>query len=432
MGRNVVIVGGGLAGMAAAVYLARAGRSVTLFERRRLLGGRAITTVRQGYRFNLGAHGLYRHGAAASVYRELGIPIRGGTLRSGAHALHRGDTHRLPTGLVSLLTTSLLSFRGKRELASALLRVRRRRPAAVAEGSVREWLDAHFDDARARQVMETFLRIFTYTSDDRQSAAAALAQARIALRGGVLYLDEGWQRLVDALHSTAVAAGVHFVSSSRIVGVVQDGAVRAVELGGLELDADRSDTLAMTMPSGGPEEIEGALIPAETVLLAVDPHTAADLAGEVGQSWRAAQPVTAACLDVALRSLPRPHHTFVAGIDEPLYLSVHSAAAQLTPKGGALVHLVKYGARDPERDERDLETMLDRYQPGWREVLVHRRYLPAMTVSNALIAPGARRPSVTTPVRGLYLAGDWVGDEGMLSDAALSSARAAAQAILRE
>jgi pyruvate/2-oxoglutarate dehydrogenase complex dihydrolipoamide dehydrogenase (E3) component len=35
-----------------------------------------------------------------------------------------------------------------------------------------------------------------------------------------------------------------------------------------------------------------------------------------------------------------------------------------------------------------------------------------------------------TAVRGLYLAGDWVGDEGMLADAALASARAAAKAIL--
>jgi len=50
--------------------------------------------------------------------------------------------------------------------------------------------------------------------------------------------------------------------------------------------------------------------------------------------------------------------------------------------------------------------------------------------SNALVTPELRRPEVTTQVRGLYLAGDWVGGEGILSDAALSSARAAAHAIL--
>jgi phytoene dehydrogenase-like protein len=127
---------------------------------------------------------------------------------------------------------------------------------------------------------------------------------------------------------------------------------------------------------------------------------------------------------------------------------VHSAWAQLAPKGGVLIHTVKYrqeesatdieidGERTTRRDaasaadERALEALLDRMQPGWRDVLVHRRFLPSMTVSNALVTPSSPRPPVTTQVPGLYIAGDWVGDEGLLSDAAFSSARAAAKAIL--
>jgi len=70
-------------------------------------------------------------------------------------------------------------------------------------------------------------------------------------------------------------------------------------------------------------------------------------------------------------------------------------------------------------------------QPGWRQFVVHRRFLPSMRVSNALVTPGATRPTPATPVRGLYLAGDWVGAEGAMADAALSSARAAAKAILQ-
>jgi phytoene dehydrogenase-like protein len=61
---------------------------------------------------------------------------------------------------------------------------------------------------------------------------------------------------------------------------------------------------------------------------------------------------------------------------------------------------------------------------------VHRRFLPSMRVSNAIATPHAPRPPVTTPVKGLYVAGDWVGEEGLLSDASLASARAAAKAIL--
>ena len=42
----------------------------------------------------------------------------------------------------------------------------------------------------------------------------------------------------------------------------------------------------------------------------------------------------------------------------------------------------------------------------------------------------AGRPGVEVPgVRGLCLAGDWIGSEGMLADAALASAKRAAEVI---
>ncbi len=443
VGKKVIVVGGGLAGLAASIFLARGGCSVTLFEKRRLLGGRAITHLRYGYRFNLGAHAFYRHGVGASVCRELGVPVRGGALETKGIALLDGKELTLPLSSASLLTTSLLSLRGKTQLAFALLRVRRRNGSHVGDISVREWLDRSFTDGRARQVMEALLRLATYSDHaEEASAPLALAQMRAALRG-TIYVDEGWQRIIDSLHSAAVSAGVNFVSSARVVGVVHDHAVRAVELGGLDLDADVMNTQSMALPEARPDDVEGALIPAENVVLAVDPLTAYELAGNVGASWPKVRPITAACLDVALRTLPNPKNTFALGIDQPLYYSVHSAFAQLTPKGGALIHLAKYrkesratdqeidgGATALNDDERTLEALLDRMQPGWRDVLVHRRFLPSMTVSNALVTPNAPRPSSTTSVRGLSIAGDWVGDEGLLSDASLASARAAARAIL--
>ncbi len=449
MGKNVVVVGAGLAGLAASIYLARGGRTVTVFEKRRALGGRAITHLRHGYRFNLGPHAFYRGGAGASVYRELGIPVRGALARPKAIALFEGDELRLPTSFFSLLGTSLLSLRGKAQLISALIHIRRFGGTRAGSGTLREWLDARFTDANASLTLEALVRLATYSDlPESESASAALAQMKVGLRG-TLYVDEGWQKIVDSLHSAAISSGVNFVSSSRIVGVQYAERVKAVELGGLEVDADRMDTMAIAYPEARPEDVQGARLPAETVVLAVDPQTAADLAGSAGATWRAARPVTAATLDVALRSLPEPKRTFALGIDRPLYFSVHSAYAQLTPKGGALIHVTKYrkerqasdeeleGARARRssaaaEDEQELEALLDRMQPGWREVLVHRRFLPAMTVTNALVAPGASRPPARTSVRGLYIAGDWVGDEGMLSDASLASARAAAKAILAE
>lgn len=444
--QNVIIVGGGLAGLAASLFLARGGRNVTIFEKRRGLGGRAATHLRQGYRFNLGAHALYRTGGAASVYRELGIPMRGGQPKTAGLALKNGDTYKLPLRVLSWLTSGLISVGAKLALASFMIRVRRMDTRPLEGMSAREWLDQHVSDAELRQLIEALMRLATYTDQpERLSAAVAIGQLKLAVRGAI-YLDEGWQKLIDALHSAAVSAGVNFVSSSRIVGLgVHDGAVQSVELGGLEVDADRMDTMSVALPETKPDDVQGAPLKAGAVILAVDPITASELVEniEITKTWMAMKPVTAACLDVALSKLPNPKNTFALGIDQPYYYSVHSQWAQLTPRGGALIHMAKYqkegrgsddyddirGAR-PNAEERELEDVLDRLQPGWRDVLVHRRFLPSMIVSNALVTPGMRRPDPVTPIKNLYIAGDWVGGEGFLSDAALTSARAAAKAIL--
>jgi len=423
LAKNVVIVGGGIAGLAASIYLARGGRTVTLFEKRRYLGGRAVTHIRHGYRFNLGPHAFYRGGEGSKVLAELGIPVRGGKPSTSGVALYGKDRHRLPAGFFSLLATGLFNIKDKFEAARLLSRVKRmKKTAEFASMSARQWLDTNITRPRVREAFEAFLRLATYCTEmEKMNAGAALGHLRIAMRG-VIYVDEGWQKLVDALHSSAVAAGVNFVTSSRVVRVNHDTAAREIEIGGLEQES-QSETGSYLLPARG--DTRGTRLAADTVLLAVDPDTARELMGNV--TWPKMTPVLLSTLDVALSRLPDPKRTFALGIDRPLYFSVHSRWAQLTPKGGALVHASRYGGGD----EADLEALLDEMQPGWRDFVVHCRFLPSMVVSNALMEPApATRPAAITPIRGLYLAGDWVGDIGLLSDAALASARDSAKAML--
>ena len=418
---DVAVVGGGLAGLAAATYLARAGRSVTLFEKSRTLGGRAATHTKGDFRFNIGPHALYRGAEGIKVLRELGVQFSGSVpSASGAYAVENGTKHALPGGFVSLLTTGLLRLPGKFETARLLASFQKIDARALQHLTVRQWLDSTIRQPDVRRLVQALFRVATYANaPERQSAGHAIAQLQAALSSNVLYLDGGWQTLVDGLRAAAEAAGVRIVAGSRVESVVGDAAARGVRL------------------------TDGAVVSAGAVVIAAGPLEAAALLPSghdaVLQAWaEAAVPIKAACLDIALSRLPRPRATFALGIDQPLYLSVHSAVAKLAPAGGATIHVAKYldpdVPSDPKSDERQLEGLLDLVQPGWRAVLVERRYLPNMVVYHALVTAAAGgaagRPGPAVPnIANLYVVGDWVGATGLLADASLASAKQAAARI---
>src|SRR5262249_43372518 len=88
---DVIVVGGGLAGLAASILVARGNRSVVVLEQSKVVGGRAITRVRDGIHFNLGPHALYRGGYAHRLLRELGVPVSGRAPDPGRGVLVVGD-----------------------------------------------------------------------------------------------------------------------------------------------------------------------------------------------------------------------------------------------------------------------------------------------------------------------------------------------------
>ncbi len=417
---DVAVVGGGLAGLAAAVVAARAGRRVTLFERAAATGGRARTLRQVGFHWNVGPHAIYTRGAAARELARLGVTLDGARVSvGGALALHAGTAHALPVRPAALLTTGLLGASGKLHLARLLAALARLDTAALRSLSVDEWLADAGLPADARALLRALVRLATYAdAPQRQSAGDALRNLQLG-HAGTLYLHGGWQALVDALAAQALAAGARLDTRAPVVTLVREtnGSV-----GGLRL-------------------ADGTCVSARTAVVSASPAETARLLDGADDTplprWAATrEPVRAACLDVALRRLPCPRSTFALGIDRPTYLSVHSAVARLAPDGAALVHVARYlGARpadDTAAVKRELEGVLDLVQPGWRDEVVRRRFLPDLVVTHALTTAAeggtAGRPGPQVPgAPGLYLAGDWVGAEGLLVDASLASAVAAAR-----
>lgn len=416
--KHVAVIGGGLAGLAAAAYLARDGHRVTVFERADAPGGRARTRERDGVLHNLGPHAFYRGGAAEEVLAELGVSFTGSSPNGMGVVIRGGRLSALPRDTRTMLTSRLFRLRDRAEAGARLLALRGGDPEAMRGRTVARYLREEFAHDAARDYVEAVIRLATYANaPDQVDIADAMLQLRGGGISGVTYIDGGWQTLVDGLRSAAEAAGAEVRTGARIARIEP-----GPQPGVLFQDGRRFETGA--------------------VILAVAPEVAASLlpAAATRQWAEDAVPARAACLDVTLRGLPRPRRLFGLGADRPWYLSVHTKFARLAPEGLTTVSVAKYipagGANDPEADLRELEGMLDLVQPGWRELEAGRQYLPGMVVTTAVPRsdrggiPGRPGPAIPG-ADGVFIAGDWAGPTGWLTNATLGSARLAASGASR-
>ncbi|MGD9752225.1 MAG: FAD-dependent oxidoreductase [Acidimicrobiia bacterium] len=415
---DVAVIGGGLAGVVAAAVAARAGATVLLCEQRSRLGGRGETARQQGFHLNVGPHALYVQGAAAQLARRLEVPLPGGPPaleQPMGRVADRVET--FPLRAKGLATTRLVATRAKPQLGAVFAAVAAGKRRPDDDESVQRWLERLSDRDDVRTLLASVVRLGTYAhAPELFSAGAAYDQLGLSAKAGVRYLDGGWATLIDGFRAVAEAAGAGVRTGCAITSVRRTGATWQL------------------VPDGG-----GASLPeARTVIVAAGgPERAAGLIGATPAGWeRSGPPITASVLDVGFAGAPT--HPFLHGVDRPLYLSTHCPPAALAPAGHSLVTAARYHAPGEQLDPDVVRAELTahaRLAGADVDGAVLRRYLHRLTVAHGM--PLARhggcagRPPVAVAGHpGLFVAGDWVGGEGLLADASAASAARAADAAV--
>ncbi|WP_064092627.1 phytoene desaturase family protein [Rossellomorea aquimaris] len=413
---DVVIVGGGLAGYVSANILGKAGLKTLLVEKANKVGGRAKTDIVNNQYLNIGPHALYKKGRASSILTDLGITITGNAPKKNSIIIYHDTPYIAPFSPKGLVQSKFLSWNEKIEWIGILRKVQKLQSGLFSHKTFQQFVEETTNSFKIQQLLYTLGRLASYShAPEKISASVMLTHIQLGM-GGVVYVDGGWQSIIDQLHNQAVTNSVQIQTGSSVKHL------NAIESGEWQLKLSNQETILskFIIYTGSPQALNGLLgVPSKKL------------------PFNQLEPIKAATLDVALTKLPNPNNLFALGIDEPYYFSVHSNYARLSHDGKSKVlHVLRYhhpNAHINGPDEKlKLEGFLETLQPGWKNYEIKSRCFPQITVNCRLSKVGdetifSRGLSIAP---GLYMAGDWASPYVMLSEAAVESGKQAALEVI--
>jgi squalene-associated FAD-dependent desaturase len=457
--RRVLVVGGGLAGITAALDCAAAGASVTLVEVRRRLGGAAYSFQREGLQMDNGQH-VFLRGCEAyrALLRRLGsehlvavqprleIPVLAPgaqpfTLRrtglpaplhlAGAIARYR---HLTPLQRLGAVRATLALMRLGRSRAG-------RRELAADRETLGAWLARH---GQTSETVAALWDLIALPTLNLPAAEASLALGEFVFKAGLLTArdagDIGFHRapldeIIGGPAARALSgAGVRVTLGWRAERLQRVG--DGVEVHGRGGAADGEDA-GGGETSGG----DGELRRAGAVVLAVPHARAATLLEPLlgGEAERLRRLGSSPIVNLhVVYDRPVLEQPFAAGVGTPVQYLFDRTAAGGAPAGCQYLAVSLSGA---EREmQMGVDALRELYVPALAALLPRARAAEVVSflvtrehAATFRAAPGvgALRPHPRTTVPGLVLAGAWTstGWPATLEGAVLSGHAAAREAL---
>ena len=437
---RIVVIGGGLAGITAAIALAESGADVTLLEARPRLGGATCSFHRDGLIVDTGQHIFL---GCCSAYRgllaKLGMteyaPLqdrfdvtvlapgpRRARLRRTALP---GPLHMLP----ALGRYPFLSWAERAKVSRPALAMRLLDPADPAADTQRfgDWLAARGQSERARRALWDLFSVSALNiAGDDASLALAATVVKTGLLGKNNAADIGVPALpLGELHGDAAATVLAKLGAQVTLGAkVTAIEVTAIEVGAMEVGAIEGGALEVAEGTDARFRIrlgrgEDADLAADAVVLAVPHEKAAPLvppgalpdATVRGWAGLGASPIVNVHViyDRPVTDLP-----FAAAIDSPVqWVFDRTRISGMDGPGQYLA--ISLSAADEYADvpaarlrEQFVPALAELF-PAARDAQVTEFFVTRERRATFRQAPGsgALRPRAATRQPGLVLAGAW-------------------------
>jgi len=425
---RVAIIGAGYAGLAAAVELADAGVTVTVFEASRTLGGRARRLEINGLSVDNGQHlliGAYRE-TLRLIGKVGGTPER--CLRRQPFRLDFSDGFTLraarlpaPLHLGLALLKAPLSWSERHAAAGFIYRLKRNAFCIGADRTVAVLLDEFAQPPAVRRRLWEPLCLAALNTPPERASARVFAK--------VLHDSLGGSRAASDLLQPAVDLGRLFPEpAARFVAARGGRVATACPVRGICADGEgfRLDADAFT----GPYRHVIVAVAAYHLPPLLAAHPVLDATIRQAASLRH-EPIATAYLAYAAHvRLPRPMIGMTSGHAQWLF-----DRGRLAGQDGLVAAVISAGG--PWQGLTREELLADIHQavssvadglppPLWTRLIVEQR-------ATFACAPNLERPPLRTPLPGLWLAGDYVAsDYPATLEGAVRSGVAAARSVIDE
>lgn len=424
---DVVIVGGGLAGLSAGAYLSSKGKKVAVLERGQL-GGRAVTLKLKGFNFNFGAHAIYARDSSMlrTFEKELGLNINWQDFNPNKAKYDIGDDlTSVPANVQGLFQTKLLKGLDKVLFTFEILKTMLKMEKGHPHMSIQKWMEKKHVNEEVQEMMLTLAssNFFTREPEKIPSDVFFTYYSRLFMTNKpVAYIGGGWQSLISEFVRVIEANNGTIMTKTKVESFrVEDDRVVGVVTPEAELTAD---------------EFISAIPPKEMVKVFAETkleHAVAQYAGY--------EPTVVVVYDIGLKERIDVPYSYIYDKQNNIFITdISYYDHTCVPEGGQLLQATAYlrqsevGNKEVvEQRKQEIENMYDKHFPGWREQLVVPRVSARAVVQEIKWTMNQKPMPTSLPdYRNLFFAGDWCEGQGQLSELSFSSAMQVSKLILEK